>query len=864
MIVWFELSRSTSAIPSSNVARTTTRNRPVRVPVTASKSSGPGSVACSCHTANATNNAVSWSSRDGKIAAVSSKGVVTGVKKGSATITARSGNATATYFVAVKPSAAAVQFQSDAPLEYNLDDPLSPTTAQFGAVVMPDDASQGIVWTSSNPAVATVKRATGEVRIVGGGKAYITATATDGSKKYSLRLLTVGRRTQALGLTGPEELAVGAGAALGVARTPEPVSNPALQWTSSDPKTASVSSGGVVKGLRAGEVTITATAKDGSLATASITIDIRPAVKSVRIALPEHADAIIDLNGEAELQLSAAASPVNASQRFVWTSSNNGIVTVDQNGLVTPVAGATGPAKITAAATDGSKKYASITVKVQRNVKTIDVAGSENVLHLGAGRTAQLTAAVGPESATNRGISWSSMNKRVATVSSKGVVKGVRAGRTKIVATAADGSKVAGEIEVQVHSAAKSVALKLDGIPVAGGATLYLYGAGKSLTLSAAVSPATAYGAVAWTSGDESVATVSDGVVTSVGNGAARITATARDGSGRSACATIRVGPAAESVGVTGPHAVTLGKTIALSASVLPAGAANRAISWSSSDPAVASVGSSGVVTGKRAGRAVVTAAAVGTDAAEPVERAYIVDVLDKGTRVQKVDITCAGEAITGQVQVVNLKWTTRTVQLCAQALPIEANQAVTWKTSDKKVATVDQNGVVTGVKAGFAKITATARDGSGRSAFVTVRIVSETVTIGVEGDFTELACGYSIALRATVQPFNRAATGVDWACSDGVLATVSADGVVTANAEGRTGSVVITAASSDAPGASAAYPLTICSASPMAFSCEEVLLDINSGQRSAQFTLAAGPATACTGIEWTIGDESVSAVDAR
>lgn len=133
------------------------------------------------------------------------------------------------------------------------------------------------------------------------------------------------------------------------------------------------------------------------------------------------------------------------------------------------------------------------------------------------------------------------------------------------------------------------------------------------------------------------------------------------------------------------------------------------ALSYASSDEAVATVNSSGVITGKKAGEALITVTAAET-------KNYT-----QATKTVTVTVTRNAQVITAKDKVVQVK---KTVKLAAKT---SGNGALTYKTSNAKVATVDAKGVVTGKKAGTAKITITAAETAGYMK------ATKTVTVTVK-----------------------------------------------------------------------------------------------------------------------------------
>ena len=139
--------------------------------------------------------------------------------------------------------------------------------------------------------------------------------------------------------------------------------------------------------------------------------------------------------------LTATITPSNATdQNVTWSSDNTSVATVDANGKVTAVA--QGTATITATAQDGSEEKAvcSVTVNAAAAVPVESVSLSPSTLTLEAGKSGALTAAITPDNATNKSVTWESSNAAVATVEN-GVVTAVGAGEAIITVTTADGGK---------------------------------------------------------------------------------------------------------------------------------------------------------------------------------------------------------------------------------------------------------------------------------------------------------------------------------------------------------------------------------------------------------------------------------------
>ena len=187
----------------------------------------------------------------------------------------------------------------------------------------------------------------------------------------------------------------------------------------------------------------------------------------------------------------------------------------------------------------------------------------------------------------------------MATVSSAGVVTGVKAGTATITVTTSDG-KFTATCAVTVGPPVTGVVLNRATAPIH---------TGKTLALSATIAPkGAANQAVTWTSSNTAVATVSGaGVVTGVKAGTANITATTSEGKFTATC-TVTVGPPVTGVTLnTRTALVPTGRTLTLKATIAPANAAWPAVTWASSNTAVATVSGAGVVKGVKAGTATIT-----------------------------------------------------------------------------------------------------------------------------------------------------------------------------------------------------------------------------------------------------------------
>ena len=317
----------------------------------------------------------------------------------------------------------------------------------------PDEpTNKSVTWKSSDTTVATVDTE-GTVKGVAKGTAMITATAEDGGGAQASCKVTVTVPVTKITLAKTSLiLNKGAKTALKVKSiVPSDANNKAVTWKSSNTKIATVDAYGNVKAVAKGTATITATAKDGSGVKASCKVTVKVPVTKITLA---KTSLILNKGVKTALKVKSVL-PSNANNKAVtWKSSNTKIATVDAKGNVKAIA--KGTATITATAKDGSGKKATCKVTVRVPVSRIKL--NKTSASVKGGTKVTLKATVYPSNANNKAIKWSSSNPAVASVSSKGVVKGLSIGTVTITGTAKDGSKKKVTAKFKVTSNAAVIA----------------------------------------------------------------------------------------------------------------------------------------------------------------------------------------------------------------------------------------------------------------------------------------------------------------------------------------------------------------------------------------------------------------------
>lgn len=235
------------------------------------------------------------------------------------------------------------------------------------ATVTPANAdNKTLAWTSSNTKIATVSN--GVVKGVKAGRVIITAKTTDGSNISATCTVTVKQPVTRISLSKKATMYTGKKLTLKAKVNPANASNKALTWKSSNTKIAKVASNGVVTGVKAGTVKITATAKDGSRKSATCTVTVRQSVSKITLS---KTNVVLPKKGSS-YNVRVTVAPKNAYNKNVAVKSAKTKVakvsasTVKSGKTVKITAVKKGTTKVVFTAKDGSKKSATCKVTVKK------------------------------------------------------------------------------------------------------------------------------------------------------------------------------------------------------------------------------------------------------------------------------------------------------------------------------------------------------------------------------------------------------------------------------------------------------------------------------------------------------------------
>lgn len=443
-------------------------------------------------------------------------------------------------------------------------------------------------------------------------------------------------------------------------------------WNSFNTGVATIDRDGVISAKKAGVSYIVGTAQSGATAIMQLTVQDR--LKGLEL---NHNSYTMEKGQTFELW--PIFSPESAFDKTIkWTSSEPSVASFEEKRedgtpyiRVTALKG--GVTMITATSADGGYKASCIVVVTEKST-SVTVSPTSKYLKLGSSFT--VSATVKTPTATNKNVKWSTSKKKVATVSSKGRVKGKKIGTAYIRATAKDGSGAYARCKVMVVRKVTSVRLNKYSAKLLVGKTLKLkkYIRPKNATIKS----------VTWSSSNNEIATVSaSGRVLGLSPGLVKIRAKANDGSGKSATCLVNVIEPVEATGVSVGQAeliVARGRHIPSGIVVSPANSTDS-IKYFSDNKGVATVDKRGKIYAKRTGQVTVYGRTSNG-------KLGYVDVLVVAMNRKKLTMRI---------------YDTETLQVN------EINEGVTWHSNNPLVASVT-NGRVVGRRPGKTTIYATVR----------------------------------------------------------------------------------------------------------------------------------------------------------
>ena len=656
-----------------------------------------------------------------------------------------------------------------------------------------------------------------------------------------------------------------------------------ITWALENPDDAAyatVTADGTVKSYMVAskhDVTFLGALKNGYSGFVMHTITIYPPVSLVEIYSGDKnvTGETLYLNGTegAELALTAKLYPTDGKEGVTWKSSNTKVLTVE-DGTVRYVAG-TGTVTVTATANDGSKKSASVKVQVGLLTQSVTITEPETTV-LRSGKSLTLKATTEPVKPTVSGVTFRLVNASdsvYATVAANGKVTAKTVNEphaVQVVAASKDGQAKSEPITLTILPKSNQTLILKSGTDYVTKTTL-IRNIGETIELkaytldvSSEVPTEVEAENVTWKSSNAKVATVNEtGKVSCNAKGKATISALV-DGKVQ-ATVTVSVTTLVESLTIgskTGTFTVASGKKLNLTAAVAPAEAANKAVTWAITEGSeYAKISGSGVVTANKNLTVPVTVtvqAAAKDGSGVTAQQEITVNPLSYGVEIKRPN---ASENTT-------LVWDMadqNVIQLSAKVYPLSAEQSVTWKSSNAKVASIDASGKITCLKAGTVTITATANDGSGKKASFKLQIVKLMKSLGLVD--VSVAGGKSVTLKPVIGPADVTNKKLTWSVSENEYGIkINGSGKVSTKAVTEPVNVTATVSALDGSGVSASCEVTVYPATT------KVTISAKGGELPAsisvdttlELTASSLPENTANVYTWKSSNEKIAAVDAN
>lgn len=656
-----------------------------------------------------------------------------------------------------------------------------------------------------------------------------------------------------------------------------------VTWTLANPDDAAyatVTADGTVKSYVVAskhDVTFLGALKNGYSGFVKHTITIYPPVSLVEIHSGDKnvTGETLYLNGTegAELALTAKLYPTDGKEGVTWKSSNTKVLTVE-DGTVRYVDG-TGTVTVTATANDGSKKSASVKVQVGLLAQSVTITEPETTV-LRSGKSLTLKATTEPVKPTVSGVTFRLVNSAdsvYATVAANGKVTAKTVNEphaVQVVAASKDGQAKSEPITLTILPKSNQTLILKSGTDYVTKTTL-IRNIGETIELkaytldvSSEVPTEVEAENVTWKSSNAKVATVNEtGKVSCNAKGKAAISALV-DGKVQ-ATVTVSVTTLVNDLTITsktGSFTLASGKKLNLTATAAPTEAANKAVIWTITEGSeYAKISGSGVVTANKNLTVPVTVtvqAAAKDGSGVTAQQEITVNPLSYGVEIKRPN---ASENTT-------LVWDMadrNVIRLSAKVYPLSAEQSVTWKSSNARVASIDASGKITCLKAGTVTITATANDGSGKKASFKLQIVKLMKFLGLVD--VSVAGGKSVTLKPLFTPADPTNKKLAWSVSENEYGIkINGSGKVSTKAVTEPVNVTVTVSALDGSGVSASCEVTVYPATT------KVTISAKGGELPAsisvdttlELTASSQPAGTAGTYTWKSSNEKIAAVDAN
>lgn len=544
-----------------------------------------------------------------------------------------------------------------------------------------------------------------------------------------------------------------------------------VTWTSSSPDVATVEYNGldcIVHMKKAGTTRITVKSENQPAAF-SINKECLLTVETVPLSGISVKENNLTMVVGGTYTVSPTLSPANATNNTLTWQTGNGSVARVQDGVIT----ATGVGQTAITVSGGEAKPVSIIVNVRNKLNTIKF--EETDITIEEGEKKELRVTYTPAADVNTKLSFVSTDTSIATVDAKGVVTGVKEGMAMIIATAEE-LGTTGAITCMIHVTAPKVSVEEFSIDPE---EMSLFVGEEQQITPIYIPDDTSRQEVTYTAGNEAVATVSEeGLVTAVAPGFTIITC--QDvASGKTAICQVSVETGIKFTLSPATREIAIGKSFNLKKVTVPSNAKKTA-TWKSSNRAIASVNSSGKVTGKKIGSCTIKCTLT-----------YYKQSATCRVKVAKLKSSVKLDKTSIRMNIGSTYRLKKTVKSNDSKLP-----SVKFTSKNSSIASVGANsGKIKAKRVGSTYIVAKTTDATHATARCRVIVIRRASSVSLNKAYAVCYIGRTLKLKAKVNPSNATIKKVKWSSSDKKVAVVNGSGKITGYAEGET---YITATTTD------------------------------------------------------------------
>jgi len=724
----------------------------------------------------ATTKTVTWSTSDATKVTVDQSGNIYGVAVGSATITATANDAsgkTGTCVVTVNPILPSSIVSSD----------ISMLTTDAGKqityTVLPDTADNKAVTfaVTGTTGVASVD-ANGLVTPTAKGTTKITITSVANSSITTVINVTVNDAiVDVTGVTLDQStlnLAPNKTATLTATYAPSDANVSSIVWSSDNTNAATVDQSGVVAGVATGSAVITVTVTSPN-ATVTATCTVTVANKLVTAITPSPAKLDL-LTTSAATTLTSTVTPTDATNANVTyaVTGVTGVVSVTSNGIVT--VDGVGSTTITVTAADGSGITATIPVTVSYVAATSVVLSSTADITLHVGESSTLTATVAP-TGSDQAVTWSvSATPAGAVAVVNGKITAIALGSAVVTCAQTANSAISATVNVNVVKVPVTAVL-------ADKTSVTVDDAGTTALVTASVEPTNAtVQTVTWKSLDETIAKVTNGSISGVAAGSTKVVVVSDDNTTIADTIDVTVDHISTVIDVTSitfdQTAITLekGATATITATIAPANATVKSITWATSDGTIVAVSTPStsispatITLTAQSTISSATITATSNNGKVATATVNVIAIAVQSIAFTQTSVTCAAGSSVDLSQYISIN-------------PTNAdNQTITYSV-DAASGSISGSTFTPSITSGSAIVTATSANG--KTATITV-VVSTTVKPVTSITLDKTALTFTLtqatgvvtqSLVATVLPDDASDKSVVWSSSSANVSVVNGD----------------------------------------------------------------------------------------